>query len=271
MSILSKDKIKKFILPYLSKGKRGESLSEEKRVNIVLSIFYRLKTGCQWRELPMERYFKHNYSYKSVFYHFNKWSTDGSWETMWLNLLKEYKKHLDLSCVQLDGSHTRANRGGQAVGFQHRKSEETTNFLYLCDSQGILLAISEPICGNNHDLSNFKVYFEQLISWLEMSEISIDGLFLNADAGFDSNECRQICSQHKIHPNIAFNVRNGNINERFEYFDEVLYKNRTVIERTFAWIDAFKALLVRYETKANNWLCLNIIAMAICFVRKANL
>lgn len=68
MSILSKDKIKKFILPYLSKGKRGESLSEEKRINIVLSIFYRLKTGCQWRELPMERYFNAEYSYKSVFY-----------------------------------------------------------------------------------------------------------------------------------------------------------------------------------------------------------
>lgn len=110
----------------------------------------------------------------------------------------------------------------------------------------VKLGISEPISGNNHDLSNFKVHFEKLLSWLEMSAISVDGLFLNADAGFDSKECRRVWNQHKIHPNIAFNVRNGNINERFEYFDAVLYQNRTIIERAFAWIDAFKVLLVRY-------------------------
>jgi hypothetical protein len=36
----------------------------------------------------------------------------------------------------------------------------------------------------------------------------------------------------------------------------------------FAWLDAFKALLIRYETAALNWLSLNIIGMAISFIRK---
>lgn len=56
--------------------------------------------------------------------------------------------------------------------------------------------------------------------------------------------------------------------DRFEYFDSLLYENRFVIERAFAWLDAFIALLIRYETKALNWLCLNIIGIAVCFVRK---
>lgn len=73
MSILSKDKIKKFILPYLSEGKRGVCLSEDKRLSIVSCIFYRLKTGCQWRELPMAQYFKEPYSYQAVFHHFSRW------------------------------------------------------------------------------------------------------------------------------------------------------------------------------------------------------
>ncbi|RFS13659.1 IS5/IS1182 family transposase, partial [Emticicia sp. C21] len=30
------------------------------------------------------------------------------------------------------------------------------------------------------------------------------------------------------------------------------------------------ALLIRYEAKALNWLCLNIIGIAVCFVRKIN-
>jgi transposase len=74
MSILNKDRVKNYILPYLSQGKRGRNLTEDKRVSIVLSIFHRLKTGCQWRELPLEKYFNEQYSYESVFYHFNKWT-----------------------------------------------------------------------------------------------------------------------------------------------------------------------------------------------------
>ncbi|WP_064197206.1 MULTISPECIES: IS5 family transposase [Emticicia] len=268
MSILSKDRVKKYILPYLSQGKRGRNLTEDKRVSIVLSIFHRLKTGCQWRELPLEKYFKENYSYESVFYHFNKWSKDGSWERMWACLLNKYKTYLNLSNIQLDGSQTRANRGGNKVGFQFRKADETTNFLYLSDSQGILIAISEPISGQHHDLADIKQQFSQMINWLNKANIRTDGLFLNADAGFDSQECRCICTQFQIEANIAFNTRNGSINDRKEYFDELLYENRYVIERAFAWLDAFKALLIRYETTAINWLNLNIIGMIVCFVRK---
>lgn len=268
MSILSKDRVKKYILPYLSQGKRGRNLTEDKRVSIVLSIFHRLKTGCQWRELPLEKYFKEHYSYESVFYHFNKWSKDGSWERMWACLLNKYKTYLNLSNIQLDGSQTRANRGGNKVGFQFRKADETTNFLYLSDSQGILIAISEPISGQHHDLADIKQQFSQMINWLNKANIRTDGLFLNADAGFDSQECRCICTQFQIEANIAFNTRNGSINDRKEYFDELLYENRYVIERAFAWLDAFKALLIRYETTAINWLNLNIIGMIVCFVRK---
>ncbi len=85
---------------------------------------------------------------------------------------------------------------------------------------------------------------------------------------FDSQEFRKLCHQNRIEPNIAFNLRNSPINDRYEYFDELLYENRYVIERAFAWLDAFKALLMRYETSAINWLALNILGMLVCFIRK---
>lgn len=268
MSILNKDKIKKYILPHLSIGKRGKPLEEALQMNIVRAIFHRLKTGCQWRELPVEQYFGESYSYQSVFYHFNRWSKDGTWQKMFVSLLSSYKHFLDLSSVQLDGSQTRVNRGGQAVGFQHRKADETTNFLYLCDNQGVLIAISDPISGQHHDLSDIKTHFEQLLTWLSLADIRYDGLFLNADAGFDSQEFRTICHGKKIEPNIDFNPRNNAIGDRFEYFDCLLYRNRYVIERAFAWLDAFKALLIRYETSAINWLSINVLGMIACFIRK---
>jgi hypothetical protein len=36
-------------------------------------------------------------------------------------------------------------------------------------------------------------------------------------------------------------------------FDALLYQSRTVIERANAWIDGFKALGVRLESRARNW------------------
>ena len=203
-----------------------------------------------------------------MFYHFNRWSKDGTWQKMFVSLLSAYKHFLDLSSVQLDGSQARANRGGQAVGFQHRKADETTNFLYLCDNQGVLVAISDPISGQHHDLADIKIHFDQLLDWLSMADIRYEGLFLNADAGFDSQEFRTICHSKKIEPNVNFNPRNNASSDRFEYFDCLLYRNRYVIERAFAWLDAFKALLIRYETSAINWLSFNILGMIACFVRK---
>ena len=53
--MLDEDTIKKEVLPYLSEGKCGKE-RELELLEIVQTIFYRLKTGCQWRELPMKEF-----------------------------------------------------------------------------------------------------------------------------------------------------------------------------------------------------------------------
>lgn len=47
MEILSKDSIRKYILPHLQVGNFGKSLESEFTVEIVSAILYRLKTGVQ--------------------------------------------------------------------------------------------------------------------------------------------------------------------------------------------------------------------------------
>lgn len=81
----------------------------------------------------------------------SKMSKDGSWERMWYSLLAQYKSLLDMSSVQLDGTHTPAKRGGEGVGYQGRKKSKTTNMLILTDNQGIPLVCSDPVAGNQHD------------------------------------------------------------------------------------------------------------------------
>lgn len=264
---LSKKFITKNLLVHLSQTPLGRK-PKVPLWRIVKMIIYRLKSGCQWRELPIGAFCSNILiNWNSVYYHFNKWSKDGSWKKMWTKLLCMEKSKLDMSSVQLDGSHTAAKRGGQAVAYQNRKKSKTTNALFLTDKQGIPLAVSEPIDGNHNDLYNIDFFFTKMISDLEASHISVDGLFLNADAGFDSKDFRQICLSKGIIANIDFNKRNAKDTDNQPLLDDQLYKERFSIERTNAWIDAFKALLIRFETKAQNWMSLHHLAFSLILIR----
>ena len=65
---------------FLSVGKRGFK-SNFDLVSIFLLILKRLKTGVQWRKLPIESYFeKGEISWQNVYYYFNEWSKDGSFQ-----------------------------------------------------------------------------------------------------------------------------------------------------------------------------------------------
>jgi len=82
---------------------------------------------------------------------FHKWCKDGSWQKLWQMLLVKFKSVLDLSTIQLDGTHTPVKRGGEAVEYQGRKKCKTSNMLILADNNGILIASCEPIAGNHND------------------------------------------------------------------------------------------------------------------------
>ena len=77
---LGKDTINNWIISFLSVGKRGFK-SNFDLASIFLLILKRLKTEVQWRELPIEVYFeKGEISWQNVYYYFNKWSKDGSFQ-----------------------------------------------------------------------------------------------------------------------------------------------------------------------------------------------
>lgn len=272
VEILSKNTIEQYILPNLSIGLRGKECEIEQLTDIVSAILYRLKTGCQWRQLPVKHFFNNKVlTWQGVYYHFNEWVKDGSWTKVWINILSSNHAYLDLSCIQLDGSHTPAKRGGEAVGYQGRKASKTTNLLFLADNQGQMLACASPQEGQHNDLYNIQELFEELCQMLIKAGINLRGLFLNADAGFDSKELRQICKNKEIEPNIDVNSRNNktqNQSTEYQYFDEELYKRRTFIEHANAWMDSFKALLIRFETKAINWIALTLLAFSVRFLRK---
>ena len=266
----SKKIINRQLVPHLSQGSRGPKIKVG-TWRIVRAIIYRLKTGVQWRQLPIKSLFgRVTSTWESVYYHFNKWSKDGSWERLWKAMLELNKSNLDMSSVELDGSQTPAKRGGEAVGYQGRKKSKTTNMLFLTDRQGIPLACSEPVSGNHNDIFEIKKCMSKMTEILSDSKINYRGLFMNADAGFDCLALRQWCEANDIIANFDFNKRNAkNPDLNDFYFDHELYKERFAVERTNAWIDGFKALLVRYETAACTWLSLHYLVFCIILLRNS--
>lgn len=95
-----------------------------------------------------------------------------------------------------------------------------------------------------------------------------------APPGFDSKEFREACQKEEIIPNVKANPRNSANQQEEPYqsgthiFDDELYKHRAVIEHANAWIDGFKALLVRFEFSVRNWMALHFIAFSVIFLRK---
>ena len=56
MGILSRNTIETWIIPHLTVGSRGFDPTVPIH-EIIEAILHRLKTGCQWRELPTKQFF----------------------------------------------------------------------------------------------------------------------------------------------------------------------------------------------------------------------
>jgi len=261
--------ITRWILPHLPTRTGGRRASADP-AEVVGAICYKLKTGCQWRWLPVNALFTGEpLTWQGVYYHFHAWSKQGAWKSFWLSSLRLPRRSLDLSSIQLDGSHTPAKNGGAAIGYQGRKAARTTNALFLADNQGLPLAVATPQAGNQHDTFELERVFAELCAVLEAVELRLEGLFLNADKAFDVSSLRQACARRDIEVNIPRNRRSTDWQTDDDTpLDPELYRRRLGIERLNAWLDGFKALLVRYETSLQNWLALHWLAFTVLLLRK---
>ena len=79
---------------------------------------------------------------------------------------------------------------------------------------------------------------------------------------------RLYCYVNEIFDNIDHNKRNGNSCESNTVFDKLLYKTRFVIEKTKAWLDSFKAVLVHFETNNLDWKDFLLLAFSAILLRK---
>jgi hypothetical protein len=89
----------------------------------------------------------------------------------------------------------------------------------------------------------------------ELLELELTGSILTFDPGFDTDEAAEDIRKHTWIPVIKPNPRGTKdetkLHEQFEAFDAIKadYKKRHHIERTYAWEDTYRRLVIRYETR----------------------
>ena len=103
-----------YILPYLTIAKRGYT-SKISLYKVFNYIIYKLRTGVQWEFLPMDTAPDgiSEGTYQIPSYHFRKWSRDGSLERLFDASVMTIRGELNLSEINLDGSHSAAKKGAK--------------------------------------------------------------------------------------------------------------------------------------------------------------
>ena len=116
---VTKSQFEHYFLPHLSTAKRGY-VSNIPLYKIFNYILYKLRTGCQWELLPMDTTADGlpEASYQVPYYHFRKWSRDGSLQRLFDASIITIKGELNLSELNLDGSHSAAKKGAKKSGIK---------------------------------------------------------------------------------------------------------------------------------------------------------
>jgi transposase len=190
-------------------------------------------------------------------------------QQVWHQSILTIQPALDLSALNLDGTHSLAKKGGESVAYQRCKKGKTSNILPIMDANGYVVASTGIVAGNHNDAYELKPHLQTAFKEMKRLGLPIHGAYFNADMGFDTCEARKTCFNHGLRPNIPENPRNRQQTKRGRprLFSAGVYQRRFCAERTFAWVDKFKRLLIRFERSDACFLGAHYIAFTLINLR----
>ena len=102
-----------------------------------------------------------------------------------------------------------------------------------------------------------------------LTGLEIEGAYLNLDGGFDARRNRKAIFNAGLVPNVKENPRNRKAPKhgRKRLFDAAMHSLRLCVERTFAWEDKFKRLLLRFEFKQPRHYGMKLMAYTLINLR----
>jgi len=202
----------------------------------VEGIFYRLRTGVPWRDLP-----KAFGNWNAVYKRFNEWSRKEKLMAIFTALVVEP----DLEWEFMDGSIVKAHQHssgaayGQEAAIGKSVAGNTTKIHMAVDACG--LPIHFLVTGSEvHDCKEAPTLVAELP----------DAAYIIADKGYDSEELR---IQIKAKGAIPVIPRKQNSKVGNDDMDWCLYKYRHLVENVFARLKHFRAIATRYDKLKRNF------------------
>jgi hypothetical protein len=104
----------------------------------------------------------------------------------------------------------------------------------------------------------------------KLTGLVLAGAYLNLDGGFDSKANRKAIFNAGMIPNIKENPRHRNVTKRGRkrLFSQAIHALRERVERTFAWEDTCKRLLLRFEHFQRRHYGMKLMAYTLSNVRR---
>lgn len=204
---------------------------------VINAILYVLRTGCAWRYLPREYP-----NFNSVYYHFRKWSWDGTLEALNTALRervrREAGREAQPSLAIIDSQSVKTTEVGGEHGFDGNKRINGRKRHMLVDTMGNLLGVvlrAAHISDQNGGQELLEALPQAL--WERLEKILADGGY-RGDLVYWIDETFGVDLQIVERP------------EGQRGF--VLLPMRWVVERSFAWLGRFRRLCKDFEKLVEN-------------------
>ena len=243
------------------KRKQGGGRKPMASRQIFEAIMYVLRTGCQWKALPKERFG----SPSAVHTHFMRRTRAGFFVALWRAGLAEYDQMEGIawSWQSIDGAMVKAPLAQETVGPNptDREKKGTQRHL-LVDGRGVPLSL--VVTGaNRYDVTQLQLVIEEII--LDCPQNIVQHLC--ADKGYDGKSALQIIVSNGYVPHVK--TRGQKIQEKKR--NPTWKARRWVVAVSHSWFNRFRKILVRYEKRTDTYMALLHMAAAIIACRKIDI
>lgn len=224
-------------------------------------ILFVLRTGCRWADIPASVC---AHGYASCWRRFNFWRKHGAIRLVWQHILRllDHESQLDLSLGNLDGSLVQAPRyAGTGYDAQHHRYG--TNISLLTEKNGLPLT-NMTFKGSRQDIVAAEATMNKLRVGAKRKVKE-----LNADKGYDSKTFRRNMRRRGTKTNIPERqFKHRRKRGRKPLYDKTKARFRAFVERTNAWLKAFRKLRYRYERKRGMFQAVvDLACLLICLRR----
>jgi transposase len=140
----------------------------------------------------------------------------------------------------------------------------------MTDNNGYVLSPLPVAPVNETDMVLLPDALKALKRVAELVDLDLGGAYLNLDSGFDSTHNRKCIFNAGMIPNITENPRNRKHTKRGRkrLFNAAIHALRRRVDRTFAWEDKFKRLLLRFEHLQQRHFGMKLMAYTLINMRE---